>query len=334
MTHKLEQEVAIQAVIGSSKFFDYLKNNNVKIQKIIKQDNSPVTIADYGSQIIIMNEILSSFPHDIINSEENLSLLKHKQSEIDKFTLFDIIRKINPNITIKQLDRVINNEGSKATRKKRFWVLDPLDGTKGFLRGNQYQYAISLSLIENGFVKLGVLCCPNLFFKISKQKKYHGCIFIANRGKGTYIFTLDKYVVQKAHVNTISNPENAIFCESYEKSHTSHENHNKIAALLGIKASPIRMDSQCKYALVSRGDISIYFRLPKKLNSFEKIWDHAAGAIIIEESGGKVTDALGRQLNFTAGNKLTNNYGVIATNGYLHNKVVEATREILKSSPH
>jgi 3'(2'), 5'-bisphosphate nucleotidase len=84
------------------------------------------------------------------------------------------------------------------------------------------------------------------------------------------------------------------------------------------------MDSQAKYAALARGDAEIYLRLPTRPGYVEKIWDHAAGFLVIEEAGGRVTDIEGKRLDFTCGSRLERNRGVIATNGLLHQRVLEA----------
>jgi 3'(2'), 5'-bisphosphate nucleotidase len=76
---------------------------------------------------------------------------------------------------------------------------------------------------------------------------------------------------------------------------------------------------------VARGDAAIYLRLPspKTPDYRECIWDHAAGAIIVEEAGGRVTDALGGELDFSQGRKLEKNRGIVASNGHLHSAILE-----------
>ena len=88
------------------------------------------------------------------------------------------------------------------------------------------------------------------------------------------------------------------------------------------------MDSQAKYAVVARGEADIYLRLPTRADYREKIWDHAAGALIVAEAGGTVTDIHGRPLEFHHGRELAANRGVIVTNGRLHDRVLEAIREL------
>ena len=99
--------------------------------------------------------------------------------------------------------------------------------------------------------------------------------------------------------------------------------------MLNITAPPYRIDSQCKYAAVARGDAAIYLRLPTKPGYVEKIWDHAAGVCVIEEAGGKVTDVHGKDLDFSRGRRLENNTGVVVSNGQFHEDVVRAVQRVL-----
>ena len=68
------------------------------------------------------------------------------------------------------------------------------------------------------------------------------------------------------------------------------------------------MDSQAKYAVIARGDASYYLRL-SSLSYREKIWDHAAGSLIVIEAGGIVTDYSSLPLNFSFGKHLSHNQG-------------------------
>ena len=94
----------------------------------------------------------------------------------------------------------------------------------------------------------------------------------------------------------------------------------------GISSPPMRIDSQAKYAVVARGEADLYLRLPTRVDYSEKIWDHAAGALIVTEAGGAVTDIRGLPLEFNHGVALAANRGVIVSNGRLHDRVIEAIR--------
>ena len=118
-------------------------------------------------------------------------------------------------------------------------------------------------------------------------------------------------------------------CESVESGHSNHDDSARITELLGIAAEPYRIDSQCKYAAVARGDASIYLRLPTRADYREKIWDHAAGKFVVEQAGGRVTDVTGAPLDFSHGRRLEHNLGVIATDGRFHDEVVAAVQNVL-----
>jgi 3'(2'), 5'-bisphosphate nucleotidase len=90
------------------------------------------------------------------------------------------------------------------------------------------------------------------------------------------------------------------------------------------------MDSQAKYAVLAAGHGELYLRLlsPKQLDYREKIWDQAAGSLIVEEAGGRVTDLHGHPLDFSAGRELRNNRGILASNGLLHSIALKALKAI------
>jgi 3'(2'), 5'-bisphosphate nucleotidase len=129
-------------------------------------------------------------------------------------------------------------------------------------------------------------------------------------------------------VSQIASMASARFCESVEAEHSDQDESAKIAARLGITAPPLRMDSQCKYGAVARGDASIYLRMPTRADYREKIWDHAAGMLVVEEAGGAVSDVDGKSLDFRHGRTLAQNRGVVATVGGIHARVIEAIREV------
>lgn len=91
----------------------------------------------------------------------------------------------------------------------------------------------------------------------------------------------------------------------------------------------LRMDSQVKYGLLSRGDAArVFMRFPPATYR-EKIWDHAAGFVVVEEAGGKVTDAMGDRLDFSKGRYLdTMRMGIIAAPPAVHGALVRAVAAV------
>lgn len=89
------------------------------------------------------------------------------------------------------------------------------------------------------------------------------------------------------------------------------------------------MDSQAKYGSIARGAGDVYLRLPVRKDYEEKIWDHAAGDVIVREAGGEVTDAAGRRLDFSRGRTLRGNKGVVAAPSGVHGEVLDAVKKVL-----
>jgi len=198
------------------------------------------------------------------------------------------------------------------------------------------QYCIALGLLKDGEAIMGVLGCPNLPLTLENVTKFEsrseltgGSIFHAIRGQGTYMQVDTDTDVNKArrvYASREPDPMMGVFMESVETAHSSHNISANVATILGVKATPIRMDSQVKYGVLARGDATIIMRFPKG-NYIENIWDHVAGSVVIEEAGGRVTDGTGRKLNFSLGRKMDNQRGIVVTNGSLHEAVIEAVTE-------
>jgi len=306
--YKQKLEIGKKAVILAMRIINSIQKELYAIDTITKADKSPVTIADFTSQAIICKILNDNFPEIPIVAEESSNVLKnfeHKEI-LEKIIHFiekepQVREMINRDILFETIDFGCQSTG------KIFWTLDPIDGTKGFIRGEQY--AVALALIAEKEVKLGILGCPNLKFKNDRSKS--GYLFSAIRNEGAEIFNVEKKTSKKTNISNISVKKKMKFIESYESSHSDLELQNKIAKTLNIKNPPVQMDSQVKYGMISNGDAEIYLRIPhpKTPNYKEKIWDHAAGSIIVEESKGIVSDIFGKKLDFNTGKTLKNNSG-------------------------
>ncbi|MYB17937.1 MAG: 3'(2'),5'-bisphosphate nucleotidase [Holophagales bacterium] len=291
---------------------------------LTKDDRSPVTVADYAAQALVS---LVLPPEDAIVGEETSPDLVTAEGREVMARVADAVRSELPGVAANQVGEAIDRCSNAGGATGRFWVLDPIDGTKGFLRGDQY--AIALGLMEDGEVVGGVLGCPNL-----PSANGRGCLFAAARGRGAWELPLDEDgPPRRIGVSSVADSTEAVFCESAVSMHSDRGGHAGIAERLGVTAAPVRMDSQCKYGAIARGDASIYLRLPSSATYREKIWDHAAGFIVVTEAGGTVTDAFGRKLDFSLGRTLETNRGVVATNGLLHRKVLAAAAAVLPEAP-
>jgi 3'(2'), 5'-bisphosphate nucleotidase len=323
--YEKELRAALGAVRGAARVCRAVQERLITRDTLEKRDKSPVTVADFASQAIVCRHLAQRFAADAVVGEEGSAELR---SPANAALLASVVGAVAGEIGGEaDAGRVlawIDRGGSDAT-SARYWTLDPIDGTKGFLR--REQYAVALGLIEDGEVVVGVLGCPNLDDGAGGK----GVLFAALRGQGTRVFPLwtsDDAAGRAVRPAQIASPAGARFCESVEAEHSDQNESAKIAARLGITAPPLRMDSQCKYGAVARGDASIYLRMPTRADYREKIWDHAAGKLVVEEAGGTVTDVHGKPLDFRHGRTLAQNSGVVATVGGLHARVIAAIREV------
>jgi 3'(2'), 5'-bisphosphate nucleotidase len=286
----------------------------------LKADSSPVTVADFAVQALIAHRLRQAFGELALVAEEDADAVASDAALRGR--VLDQVRRFIPSLGDAELTELLDRGGHEGGTG-RFWTLDPIDGTKGFLRAEQY--AIALALIDGGKVQLGVLGCPNLPYSGGQ-----GCVAIAVDGRGATLRGIADSTERPIQVSSVVDPGRASFCESVEAAHSAHGDAARITAQLGISRPAVRMDSQCKYVAVARGDAEIYLRLPTRADYEEKIWDHAAGEILVREAGGEVSDVLGRPLDFSRGRTLKGNRGAIATNGALHEPVVSATRRVLQ----
>jgi len=316
-----ELEAAIAAVRAAARVCREVQQDLVTAQTLEKKDKSPVTVADFASQAIVCTLLTEALPGERVVGEEDSHELRESGQEAIRESVVEHVSRV---LGASAEDAVLAaiDLGNAEASGARYWTLDPIDGTKGFLRGQQY--AIALGLIEEGQVVAGALGCPNL--PLGNET---GALFAAARDGGARVFPLwNEGAGEPVRVAAVDQTSAARFCESVESGHSDQGQSARIAERLGITSEPFRIDSQCKYAAVARGDASIYLRMPTRADYQEKIWDHAAGKIVVEEAGGRVSDVSGKPLDFSRGRTLDANRGVVATSGTIHDRVIEAVRSV------
>jgi 3'(2'), 5'-bisphosphate nucleotidase len=288
---------------------------------LTKSDLSPVTVADFALQALVARALAERFPGDRLVAEERSSELRAAPAVLGKVVEFlqDEIPEANERNVCEWIDRGAGEPGG------RFWTLDPIDGTKGYLRGGQY--AVALALLEDGAVQLGVLGCPNLGAGCAPAGGGAGVAVVARRGHGTWETPFDaRGGFAPLHVSDCHDAPRARLLRSFEAAHTNTQQIDDLARALGLEAAPVLMDSQAKYAVLAAGHAELLLRFlsPKQMDYKERIWDHAAGALILEEAGGRITDLDGRALDFTAGRRLVHNRGMAASNARMHAPLLDA----------
>jgi 3'(2'), 5'-bisphosphate nucleotidase len=299
---------------------------------LTKDDKSPVTVADYGAQALVGYLLDQAFPNDPLVGEEDSASLREEKN---KQTLEKIVRFVGKYADGATGDAVCKwiDRGS-AESGKRYWTVDPIDGTKGFLRGDQY--AIALALVTNGQVQVGALGCPNLNIQYllsddsTAFKPGSGSVVLAVRGQGTWAAPLAGGDFKRLSVSTRKDPSQARMLRSLEEAHTNVGQIGELVTALNVQADPVGMDSQAKYAVLAagKGDVLVRLISAKMPDYKEKIWDQGAGSIVVEEAGGRIGDLHGRALDFTAGRTLAKNRGILASNGALHEAVLKGLEKI------
>jgi len=331
MGHPFEQELhaAIQAVSTAALVCRSVQGK-ISPETLEKKDKSPVTIADYAAQAVVSRVLQQTFADDPIIGEEDAGELRLPAQA----GFLQAIQAELQGIGLAAADAQICDWIDRCSAKQfsqRFWTLDPIDGTKGFLR--KEQYAISLALIVDGNVVVAAVGCPNLShseeMSVSAPDDKTGLLYTAVKGHGAEVRSLwHSESGQPVNVSGVEQTSQMRFCESVESGHSSHDHSAQVAERLGISVPPVRLDSQAKYCVVARGEADIYLRLPTRPGYLEKIWDHAGGVLVVQEAGGTVTDVTGKPLDFTHGSELVENRGVVVTNGRCHGEVIAALRAV------
>ncbi|KAJ9623536.1 hypothetical protein H2203_005798 [Taxawa tesnikishii (nom. ined.)] len=296
-----------------------------------KSDRTPVTIADFGAQALLIGAVHHNFPDDTFIGEETATVLR--ENEPLRSRIWDLVSttKLEDAELEGRLGAISSPEEMMDTidlgqgtggRKGRVWMLDPVDGTATFMRGQQY--AVCLALVEDGEQRVGVIGCPNLDLstgKITETKtdaKGSGYMLSAVRGQGAAIRRLGSGALQQSQPVTkredISQDSTGLdFVESCASKSVDLETHRKVAGKMG---SPWPGTDLWSSQMRKRGHKSY-------------VWDHAGGFLIYEESGGKVTDLDGKPIDFGAGRRFENNSEMVAAPHKAQARILELTRQVM-----
>jgi 3'(2'), 5'-bisphosphate nucleotidase len=253
-------------------------------QKADADDREPVTQADKVANEIIVARLKQEFPDDGILAEESVD-------------------------TVRRLD------------KSRVWMIDPLDGTTGFIAGNG-DFAVQIGLTENGECVLGVVYLP-----------LTRVLYRAVRGGGTWIERPDydplrsprelrpQQVVEEAHVS--AHREISKMRLAASRSHRSPR-MDQVVQAFGFKEEVRRGSVGIKVGLIVEQQCDIYIHLSPRT----KQWDTCAPEIILTEAGGSLTDLFGQPLRYNKAERQNRN-GIVASNGVAHTRIIESLQPLL-----
>jgi 3'(2'), 5'-bisphosphate nucleotidase len=292
-----ELKIAIETVKVATEITKWF--SRVGFKSFQKQDNSPVTLADYASQFFITFKITQSFPEDQIIAEET-NEINLSEDELDLIKLCYGDLNIDIEIDLPQ----------KKLKSERQWTVDPIDGTKGFQK--HLSYAIGIGLMINSNPRISIIGVPNFNEKGT-------AIFIAEKENGAKVsyggepFSL----IEVSKQDTLSE---SLMCHSL---HYDEPWVMKFASEINITKF-IQMDSMAKFCLISNGDADIYVKPLNKERSFS--WDFLPGTLLVSEAGGKVSDLNGNPLKFLDEKLIVTAPGLIASNSYIHQEILRSMR--------
>ncbi|MGE0433812.1 MAG: 3'(2'),5'-bisphosphate nucleotidase [Planctomycetota bacterium] len=331
-----ERELAVAAVRHASRLTRAVQAAWTAEQGAGKQDGSPVTIADYGAQAIIGRYLAAAFPHDTVVAEESSQALRDEPALLAQ--LLPAVSAVDDRFAdADSLLRAIDQgapASDDAPLPARYWTIDPVDGTRGFVRGEHY--SVVLALIDNGRVVVGAMGCPGMPREgtaIDQHAPDDGVIFSATLGGGATMEPTEQVDASSGGATRVavsaSMPGDARYraCESVEAGHTDPTTAAAIYRHAGLTVDPLRMDGQGKYGLVARGDVAVYLRVHHKPRT-ENIWDHAAGVLIVTEAGGRVSDFAGNAIDWTAGRRFQPVGGILVTNGVAHDRLLKSIADV------
>lgn len=280
-----------------------------------KSDATPVTIADYGAQALLCRAIRRHFPEDgIIAEEGGQAFLSMPRDERVR-----ILRLVGSLLgeQVLELDFVRWLDHGRGVRSDRTWVIDPIDGTEGFI--HRRSYAVCVGTRVEGEPVDGIIGVP-----VSPLDE-GGTLFYSDGG-GAWAESLEGGEPRALHVSDRDDPASIRVVESYIMGRRSREIADRVYAAAGIDARRIkRYDGMLKYALVAAGAADLFIRGPRDIQKNpHKIWDHVAGAALVKAAGGQVTRLDGHAVDFSQGPELRGTLGLIASNGRIHRHIVDA----------
>mmetsp|Transcript_34236 Transcript_34236/g.97057 ORF Transcript_34236/g.97057 Transcript_34236/m.97057 type:complete len:641 (+) Transcript_34236:160-2082(+) len=311
--------------------------------KLQKQDRTPVTVADFAVQALVALELQAMDCDEPLVAEEDAMQLRRQGG--GEGSLHDaVVGAVASHSTIQDLtsDQVLEaiDFGHHQGEADRFWILDPIDGTVGFLQGGDCQYTVGLGLVEDGEVVAGCMGLPNWSLPVRPSCNggntelstgSGGILVYAAKGMGTWVRRLDA-PAGEPDVRVQVDPTGSLH-EPYTLCISDHETYDDLpmAASLGDLGRPevilpLCCGSLCKYAAVAVGSATAFIQHPVKGFPRLKAWDHAAGVICVLEAGGQVSDLHDGEIPFGGGaiDFVPGGGGVSVTNRKVHDALLAA----------
>ncbi len=302
--------------------------------RLAKGDDSPVTVADFASQAVIVHRLRGLGP---ILGEEQATILRDPGHAALRGAVVEAVRPVWPDASTRAVLDAIDGAGAEPT-DDGYWTVDPIDGTRGFVRGGQY--AVCLAWIVGGQPQLALLGCPNLPQSIDPSSDSPvveidpgGTLMVAEAGQPLRWGPATRPLppLHTVEPPSTTRPGPVVVTHSVESRHSRLDDMARLLEALPDRVVIRPADSQAKYGMVARGQAHAYLRIPADRQRHELIWDHAPGWLVATTAGMRVTDLRGDALDFRPGARLVNNYGVVCAHPALHGSLL---REIERLGLH
>jgi len=316
-----ELKVIIQAVQQAAQLTKSLQSGHFDANT--KDDDSPVTNADYGAQAILGRAIQQHFPADGVMGEEGSEGFQSLMSAAAQQALAERVGGIlGESVTPDDLATWLD-VGRDQRDAERVWVIDPVDGTKGFV--NDRYYAICVGLLEGGQPTQAVIGLPRSPLDVDGSIAY-------TAGDHVTVMALDGTSQRQVSASGRgADDSDLLILDSVRLPDEERQRAEAVRQSAGLSSAPLELyDSQLKYTTIAAGYGDVFVRLPRDIQADpHKAWDHVTGAALLRAAGGTFTDVLGQPVDFTQGEILPH-LGFVASNGNpdLHATLLKAIREI------
>lgn len=275
LENELETAIALARKAGEAIKVYYALEIIVEEKLGIDNYAEPVTIADRTASRIIVEGLAERFPDDAILSEEEVDASEFRLS------------------------------------KKRVWIIDPIDGTAGFIKKDG-DFAVQIGLAENGLPIVGVVLLParNALYYASKA---NGAFLIEENAPPVRLRVSDETDFSKMNL-------------AVSRNHRSPK-MSRIVKDYGFRREIQRGSVGVKVGLIAEKMCDLYIHLSHRT----KFWDTCGPQVILEEAGGKLTDIFGYPIRYDLSD-VQNHNGILASNGICHDSVVQNLRPLLIES--
>lgn len=273
MEFSLELNAAIElARLAGTVILEHYAQEIIAEEKLGIDDFwEPVTVADRAASRLIVDGLAKVFPHDGVLSEEEVDGVEERLS------------------------------------KERVWIIDPIDGTSGFVKKDG-DFAVQIGFAINGKAVLGVVLLP-----------FHNVLYFAEIGKGSYIESGG--TIRQLHTSSLTEFDKMQMAVS--RNHRSPK-MNAILDDFGVKGELQRGSVGLKIGLIAEQTCDLYIHLSPRT----KLWDTCGPQVILEEAGGRLTDLFGDEFKYNIAD-VQNYGGIVATNGTSHKKTIERLEPLL-----